>query len=184
MRNVFLYSLPVTLIAAVGCGSQEQAARSDLERDLTLVTGPSMRALTAADRPVASAIELRQFPTQPGAGVSVHKAVQSRKAARRTARHLTPKAAEPVRPTTIQRPAIADVVVPNPGTQPVTAVPADSRELPAGKTVSVIPVSSGPSPSGERGTEDIPLAGTGGSGMGGTGGSGMGGGRRERGMVY
>jgi hypothetical protein len=167
MRNAFLFSLPLTIIAATGCGSQpkEQAARSDLERDLTLVS-------RAPDRAVASPLELREVRTQPGN--TVHKVVRHR-----PARHVATRVAEPVRLAPSARPVIADVSAPGPSAQPAAAVPADSHELPPGKTVTVIPVSSGPSTSGgERGPEDIPLmAGTGGSGMGGGGGgSGMGGG--------
>jgi uncharacterized membrane protein YgcG len=167
MRNVFLFSLPLTIVAAAGCGSQhkEQAARSDLERDLTLVS-------RAPDRAVTSPLELREVRTQPGNTVSFHKVVRHR-----PARHATTSVAEPVRSAPTARPVIADVSAPSPAAQPAAAVPADSHELAPGKTVTVIPVSSGPSSSaGESGPEDIPLmAGTGGSGMGG-GGSGMGGG--------
>jgi uncharacterized membrane protein YgcG len=167
MRNVFLFSLPLTIVAAAGCGSQpkEQAARSDLERDLTLVS-------KAPDRAVTSPLELGEVRTQPGNTVSFHRVVRHR-----PARHATTRVAEPVRSAPTARPVIADVSAPSPAAQPAAAVPADSHELPPGKTVTVIPVSSGPSSSGgERGPEDIPLmAGTGGSGMGG-GGSGMGGG--------
>jgi hypothetical protein len=180
MRNVFLYSLLLTIFALIGCGAQpsEQAAGSDLKRDLTLVSRPTDHAVASPDRPVASAIELREVRTQPGASASRSKVVRQRKAVRRPARHLTAKVALPVRQTPTVQPTIADVAAPNPGAQPVAAVPADSRELPPGKTVSVIPVSSGPSPSAEPGPEDIPLAGTGWRGTGGSGlggGSGMGG---------
>lgn len=167
MRNAFLFSLPLTIVAAAGCGSQpkEQAARSDLERDLTLVS-------KAPDRAVTSPLELGEVRIHPGNSVSFHRVVRHR-----PARHATTREAEPVRSAPSARPVIADVSAPSPAAQPAAAVPADSHELPPGKTVTVIPVSSGPSSSGgEGGPEDIPLmAGTGGSGMGG-GGSGMGGG--------
>jgi len=167
MRNVFLFSLPLTIVAAVGCGSQpkEQASRSDLERDLTL-------ASEAPDRAVTSPLELGEVRTPPGNTVSLHRVVRHR-----PARHATTRVAQPVRSAPTARPVIADVSVPSPAAQPAAAVPANSHELPPGKTVTVIPVSSGPSSSsGEGGPEDTPLmAGTGGSGMGG-GGSGMGGG--------
>ena len=182
MRNSFLFSLPLTVITVAGCGPQPdaQAARSDLERDLTLVSRPPERAVSSPVGAVASEIELRMARAQQGSGASSHKVVRLRKSVRRPARDLVPVAARPVRPTTIERPGIADVVVPKAGGQPVTAVPADSRELLPGKTVTVIPVSSGPSPSGE-GADDIPPAGTRWRGMGGgsgMGGSGMGGGCR------
>jgi hypothetical protein len=183
MRNIFLFSLPLTIVVAAGCGPQpdEQAARSDLKRDLTLVSRPPDRAVIATDRVVASSLELGEVRTQPARSVSRDKLVRHRSGVRRPARRPASRAAEPDRPAPIVRATIADVAAPNPGAQPVAAVPAGSRELPPGKTVSVIPVSSGPSPSGERGAEDVPWAGTGGSGMGGGigiggGGSGMGGG--------
>jgi hypothetical protein len=165
MRNAFLYSLPIAIVAVAGCGSQpkEQATRSDLERDLTLV--PLVR-----ETAVASAVELGRLPSQTGSTTSLHRVVRHRRAHRSIA--SSPKPAPPAPAT---RPVIADVPAPRPVAQP-TAVPADSHELPPGKTVTVIPVSSGPSSgTGGGGADDIPMRGTGGSGMGG-GGSGMGGG--------
>ena len=178
MRNIFLFSLSLTIVIAAGCGPQpdERAARSDLERDLTLVSKSPDRAVTLTERAVASSLELGEVRTQPGRSVSRDKLVRHRSGVRRPARRPASKVTEPNRPPPSVRVTIADVAAPNPGARPVAAVPADSRELPPGKTVSVIPVSSGPSPSGEPAADDIPLAGIGGSGMGGTGGSGMGGG--------
>ena len=202
MRNIFLYSLPLTLVAASGCGPQadDRVARSDLERDLTLVTRLPAPAVTSTEPAVASSLELGEVRTQPGRRVSHQKLVRHKTGVRRPARRPASKAAQPNRRAPTVRTTIADVAAPNPGAQTVAAVPANSRELPPGKTISVIPVSSGPSPSGETGADDIPLAGTGGSGWGGTGGSGMGGGRgtgctgrgtpefggqpRPRGMLY
>jgi uncharacterized membrane protein YgcG len=169
MRNAFLYSLPLTIVAAAGCGSQakDQAARSDLKRDLTLVG-------KAADRAVTSPLELGEVRIQPANTVSSPRV--ARVVRHRAARHANTRIAEPVRSAPTARPAIVDVRAPSPAAQPAAEVPADSHELPPGKTVTVIPVSSGPSISDERGPEDVPLmTGTGGSGMGG-GGSGMGGG--------
>ena len=172
MRNAFPFSLPLAIIAAAGCGSQpkEQAARSDLERDLTLVS-------RAPDKAVASPLELREVRSQPrktvDPGNTIHKA--ARVVRHRPARHVTTRVADPVRPAPPAPAVVADVSVPGPAASVPEAVPADSHELPPGKTVSVIPASSGPSTAGS-GPEDIPvMVGTGGSGMGG-GGSGMGGG--------
>jgi hypothetical protein len=180
VRNIFLFSLSLTIVAAAGCGPQpdEQAARSDLERDLTLVSKSPERAATSTEPAVASSLELGEVRTQPGWSGSGHKLVRHRSGVRRPASRPASKAAEPNRPAPTVRATIVDVAAPNPGAQTVTAVPANSRELPPGKTVSVIPVSSGPSPSGEPAADDIPFAGIGGSGLGGTGGSGMGGGRK------
>jgi hypothetical protein len=175
MRNVFLCSLASTIVALAGCGSQprEQAAPSDLKRDLTL-------ASRVFDSTVASALELGEVRTQPRTTAASQKIVRHRRVVRqRPARPATAKVAKPV---------IADIVVSSPAAQAtaVTAIPADSRELPPGKTVTVIPVSSGPSPAPagrNRFPEETPMyggvgdggIGGGGSGMGG-GGSGMGGG--------
>src|SRR5690242_7969360 len=170
MRNVFLFSLPLIIIAAAGCGSppKEPTTGSDLERDLALVSKTPETA-------VASALELgevRVQPGKPGNNVSLHRVVRSRPAHR-----ATTNAAVAVRAAPIARPVVVDVAVPRPAAQPAAAAPADSHELLPGKTVTVIPVSSGPSTAGDGSRpDDIPLmAGTGGSGMGG-GGSGMGGG--------
>ena len=178
MRHIFLFSLSLTIVVAAGCGPQpdEQDARSDLERDLTLVSRPPAPPGISTDRAVASSLELGEVRTQPGRSVSRDKLVRHRSGVRRPARRPASKAAEPDRSAPADRATIADVAAPNPGAQPVVAVPANSRELSPGKTVSLIPVSSGPSPSGEPAAGDIPLAGSGRGGMWGTGGSGMGGG--------
>lgn len=183
MRNVPLFSLALTIVAVAGCSSQpkEQPVRSDLERDLTL-------ASRVSDTTVTSPLELGEARSE--AGKTLHRVVQHRSVPRhRPARRAATKVAEPVRSAPTAQPVIADVAAPSPGAQPATAVPADSRELLPGKTVTVIPVSSGPSPSGgERRPDYIPFRGGtgrgdggggwgGGSGMGGSGmgGSGMGG---------
>ena len=202
MRNIFLFSFSLIIVVATGCGPHpdEQAARFDLERDLTLVSKPPDRVATSTEPVVASSIELGEVRTQAGRSVSHQKLVRHRSGVRGPARRPASKVTAPHRPAPSVRVTIADVAAPNPGARTVAAVPANSRELPPGKTVSVIPVSSGPSPSGEAGTDDISLTGIGGSGMGGTGGSGMGGGRgrgctglgtpefggqpRPRGMLY
>jgi hypothetical protein len=169
MRNVFLFSLPLTIIAAAGCGSQpvEQPTHTDLQRDLTLVP--------THDRAVASPIELGEVRARSGSRSASHAAVQRRAVHSRAALYPTTKVYEPSK-ARAAHPVIADVAVPNPGARPATAVPVSSHELPPGQTATVIPVMSGPSPSEEVGTDDMPVrCGTGGSGMGG-GGSGMGGG--------
>jgi hypothetical protein len=194
MRNAFLYSLPIAIVAVAGCGSEpkEQATRSDLKRDLTLVSRPRETA-------VASAVELGRPLSQTGTTTSLHRVARPGRAHRSTA--SSPKPAPPAPAT---RPVIADIPAPSPASQRTSApaIPADSHELPPGKTVTVIPVSSGPSTAGGgREPDDIPMRGTGGSGMGGSGmgggGSGMGGGRcpgrdipgigiasRPRGVLY
>src|SRR4051794_22837019 len=134
MRNVFLFSLPLTIIAVAGCGSQPkgQPAASDLARDLTLVTKDR-------DRAVASPLELGEVRVQQGNtdfSNSVVKAVRHR-----PAHHATLKVAERARSAPTTHPVLVDVSAPSPAAQPsaATAVPADSHELPPGKTVTVIP---------------------------------------------
>ena len=172
MRNIILFSLPLTIVAAAGCGSQPKesaAAPSDSVRDLPLVS-------RTADRPVASALELGEVRTQPGKSASHSAVVRHRRVARRAALYPTTKVYEPSTSASTAQPVIADVATPSPGASRAVAVPADSHELPPGKTVTIIPVLSGPTPVEDPGTERFPcLAGCGGSGMGG-GGSGMGGG--------
>ncbi len=165
MRSAFLFPLSLSLVVA-GCGSQvkEHAARSDLERDLTLVGQAPQTA-------VATPIELGQIrtPTASRSTVSSRHRIRHRAAAR----------------STVSAPKPVEVVAGAPrfpAVQPTNTTPADPRELPPGKTVTVIPVSSGPSTSDRGiGTDGFPRPGygTGGSGMGGGGraggGSGMGG---------
>jgi hypothetical protein len=192
MRPVFLLTLPLVIVAA-GCSFQptRQEARSDLERDLTLATKTD-------ERPVASAIELGRVRNQPAKGTSTTPTVVRRRSiAHRAVSYPRTKVYEPSASAQATRPVIVDVATPNPGAQPVMAIPAGSHELPPGKTITVIPVMSGPTPSPDRGTDDVPFRrGTGGSGMGGSGmgggGSGMGGdcpgrgisGGRPRGLLY
>jgi hypothetical protein len=170
MRTAFLFPLSITLVVVAGCGShvKEQAARSDLERDLTLVS-------KAPETAIASSIELGQLPAQSGGTVSLRRTVRHRPARRSTASAPRPvQVAAAAAPATTTAPAPSSVVQPT-NTAPV---PADKHELPPGKTVTVIPVSSGPSTAdgGGRGPDEFPMPGygTGGSGMGGVG-SGMGG---------
>lgn len=170
MRNAFLYSLPAAIIAVAGCGSQprEQAARSDLQRDLTLATH-------LTDSAVVSPVELGEFQAQAG---NIISQASHRVARHRAVRHPNPVVAKTNQVGRANAPATAPAPVAT-VSQPasVADVPLDSHELLPGKTVTVIPVSSGPSTGSgaARGPDDLPvMAGTGGSGMGG-GGSGMGG---------
>jgi hypothetical protein len=168
MRSAFLFPLSLSLVVVAGCSSKvkEQAARSDLERDLTLVQAPQ----TA----VATPLELGQIrtPTDSRSTVSSRHRVRHRSAPRSTV--SAPKPVQ-VAADAGPAPAPAPAVV-----QPTNTTTADPHELPPGKTVAIIPVSSGPSPSDARGPDRFPPRfGTGGSGMGGGeragGGSGMGG---------
>ena len=142
MRTVFL--LPLTAVVAVvaGCGSQgkESGALSAPQRDLTL-------AAQASHVEIASPIELRQLQTQP-------------QTVRRSPRMV--QAASPRRATepkvifaSVATPAPV-LAVPTPVAQPGSpSEPANDRELLPGKTVTVIPASSGPS-AGSDGTDEVP----------------------------
>jgi hypothetical protein len=166
MRSAFLFPLSLSLVVVAGCGSRakEPVPRSDLERDLTLVSQAPQTA-------VATPIELGQIQISRGS----RNTVSSRHRIRyRATLRSTVSAPKPVQPTAIAAPAPAAVQARN-------TTPADPHELAPGKTVTIIPVSSGPSTSRGEGTDRFPPPryGTGGSGMGGGdragGGSGMGG---------
>ena len=163
MRSAFLFPLSLSLVV-VGCGSQvkEHAARSDLERDLTLVGQAPQTA-------IATPIELGRIRTPTGSGGTVSSRHRIR---HRAATRATVRAPKPV-----------DVVAGAPRFHPTNTTPADPRELAPGKTVSIIPASSGISDAegvdGFPAPRPGPRPGTGGSGMGGGdragGGSGIGG---------
>lgn len=162
MRSAFLFPLSLSLVV-VGCGSgvKEHAARSDLERDLTLVGQDPQTA-------IATPIELGRVRTPTGSGSTVSSRPRIR---HRAATRSTVRAPKPVQVAVDPAPVPAVV-------QPTNTTPADPRELPPGKTVSVIPVSSGISDADGADGFSAPGYGTGGSGMGGGragGGSGMGG---------
>jgi hypothetical protein len=158
MRSAFLFPLSLSLVVA-GCGSQvkEHAARSDLERDLTLVGQAPQTA-------IATPVELGRIRT-PSTVSSRHRT-----------RHRAATRSAVSAPKPVQAAAAPVLAV-------VNTTPADPRELPPGKTVSVIPASSGISDAegadGFPARRPGPRPGTGGSGMGGGdragGGSGMGG---------
>ena len=170
MRSAFLFPLSLSLVVAAACSPKvkEHAARSDLERDLTLV-GP------ARDTAVATSLELGQIRTPADS----RSTLSSRQRVRhRSARRSTVRAAKPVQVAAkpASKPTPAPTVV-----HPAITTTADPHELPPGKTVTIIPVSRGPSIADVGGADGPlpPIYGTGGSGMGGGeragGGSGMGG---------
>jgi hypothetical protein len=168
MRSAFLFPLSLSLIAVAGCGSQAQDPKpgSDLKRDLTIVSQASQAA-------VATPIELEQVRprTVSRSTVSARHSVRHRAASRSAVR-----APKPLPVTAVA--AAAPAASPAPAVvEPTNTAPANPRELPPGKTVTVIPVSTGSSTGTDEGA--APRFGTGGSGMGGGeragGGSGMGG---------
>ncbi len=134
MRTTVLFPLTALVAVAAGCGSEvrEQTASSVPHRDLTLVTQNPQVA-------VASALETRQLRTP-------HRTVHHSQLAAQLAAQLAPvTAAAPV------------LAAPQPVAEPVPtpAIPINDRELPPGKTVTVIPVSSGPSTGTDK-TDELP----------------------------
>jgi hypothetical protein len=145
MRTIVLLPLTALVAVAAGCGSgaREPAARALPQRDLTLVT-------QTAQVEVASPVELQQLRTH-----------------RRTVRPSQPAArpalvrrSGPLQPRVVLATLAAPVVAAaEPVAQP--ASPASNsindRELLPGKTVTVIPASSGPSIDPDR-TDELPAA--------------------------
>lgn len=170
MRSAFLFPLSLSLIAVAGCDSQTKhpTPGSDLKRDLTIVSQASPTA-------VATPIELEQVQARTVGRntVSARHTVRHRAASRAVVSAPRPA---PVRTVAAAAPAAS----PAPAVVQTTNTAAPNpRELPPGKTVTVIPVSTGPSTSQADPGFGPPRYGTGGSGMGGGeragGGSGMGG---------
>jgi hypothetical protein len=132
MRTVFLLPIAAVVAVVAGCGSEarEQRAGSLPQRDLTLVT-------QTAQVEIASPVELQQ--------VRIH---------RRTIRQAPRSSREPkiiLAAVTASTPVLA---VPEPVAPATTAAtPANDRELLPGKTVTVIPASSGPSAGSDRADE-------------------------------
>ena len=139
MRLVLL--LPLTVLAVVsGCGSprEEEVAVSKPERDLALpAQAPRVE--------IASPVELGRVQLQPAANPS--RRIHGR--SRPSVPTIIPAVVEPV--------AAAAPVVSKPAgyTAPAAAGPVNDRELPPGKTVTIIPASSGPSIESD-GVDELP----------------------------
>jgi hypothetical protein len=159
MRTATLFPLAVAMIAIPGCGPEvkEETALGVPERDLTLVTA-------APEVEIASPVELQRPEVS-----------QARRGSRPTAK----PAAVPRRPKAKSKPfpATADAPALVPATRaPVSrfagreSEPVNDRELPPGKTVTVIPASTGPSTGdGDGDFSNCRRGMGGGSGMGGPG---------------
>jgi hypothetical protein len=138
MRTIFLRPLTALVAIVAGCGSEarEPAARSVPDRDLTLVT-------QTAQAEIASPVETQQLRI-PHRTVPLEPKVKLAAVAAPLAALGAPvlAAAEPV-------------------AQPATTASTsdNDRELLPGKTVTVIPVSSGPSPGSDRADEFPPAQG-------------------------
>jgi len=158
MRTMLL--LPLTALVAVvaGCGSEagELAARSVPERDLTLVT-------QAAQVEVASPVEMKRPQVQT-------RTVRPSRLARapRSSREAKVEVADEWVPARVLAPS-------QPVAQPVsTPSTPNDRELLPGKTVTLIPASSGPSPGVEPADELHAIRHGGGKCRGGRRGPGIG----------
>ncbi len=133
MRTVLLLPIAALVVAAAGCGSevreqslpraQRGAARAYPERDLTLVN-------QSPEVVVASRLELQ--PLRPPARLA--RAPRSRRLE--------------AKPALAAVAAVAPVAAPEPVALPdgTTWTADNDRELLPGKTVTLIPASSGPSP--------------------------------------
>lgn len=121
MRTVLVFPLAALVAVVTGCGSgvSEQKARSLPPRDLTLVT-------QGAQVEVASPVEMQRVRPQ-------HRTVR------------LPRTRQPAVIHAVV--AATPVLAAEPVAQPLspTPIPASDRELLPGKTVTLIPVSSGPS---------------------------------------
>jgi hypothetical protein len=128
MRSCLLIAFAM---AVAGCNQPkpEESAVS-LRRDLTLAPAP--------DREIVSSVELER--PQPR--------VTSARATRRhvSARKSPPVDLEPIRPATI--------IQASPQQTETAPEPASGRELPPGKTVTLIPASSGPSTAADPGVDE------------------------------
>lgn len=121
MRITFLLPLTAVIAGVAGCGPQarEQTTGSLPQRDLTLAT-------QTPEVTIASPVET----ARP-------------RAARRSVRSQRASAVAPV--ATLEA-GPAPVVTPEPVAQPLPEpAPANDRELLPGKTITIIPTSSGPS---------------------------------------
>ncbi len=141
MRPVLL--LPLTALVAVvaGCGSdiKEQATGSVPQRDLTLVTQP-------AQVEIASPIEMQRPQVQ-------HRMARPSRLARAPRSSREPKVR--VADVWVPAPVVATPQVAQPAS--TAATPANDRELLPGKTVTLIPASTGPSPGSDT-ADDLPAA--------------------------
>lgn len=143
MRSIVLLPLAALVAVVAGCGfdAREQslpqaergAARPVPQRDLTLMTQtPEVR--------IASPVEMQQLRPQG------RTSSPARRPAARESRALEP---------TVVR-AVLVTAAPEPVAQPAST-PANDRELLPGRTVTLIPASSGPSSSPDV-TDEFPEA--------------------------
>jgi hypothetical protein len=139
MRKVVLFLLPAAVAVFAACGTgetegREEATASVPERDLTMAAAPS-------ETVVAGPVELRQTRTPP----------RITRPSRRAERPSIPVEAKPV-PVVL---TVTTVPVAVSDSAAFSPSPASDRELPPGKTVTIIPASTGNSSPSEW-DEDFP----------------------------
>lgn len=123
MRTRLLSLMIVVVAGASGCHEQaHEETATTLQRDLTLAVPPP-------NMEIASPVELERPQPQVTPSRAVRRQVSARKS---PAINL-----EPIRPTVIIPASIRPIET--------TPEPATGRELPPGKTITLIPTSSGPS---------------------------------------
>jgi hypothetical protein len=131
MRSSVLLPLTALVVVAAGCGSKsnEQAVDSNLQRDLTLVTRSAQVQIASpaeTERPRVQRRTVNQSRRAVGAKVQLASTAVA-----------TPTRKPMARPTSM------------------VMIPANDRELLPGKTVTVVPTSSGPS-TGSNWTDQEP----------------------------
>jgi len=148
MRALFPVPLAFVVVVA-GCGSApEESGRASgvPHRDLTLQEAP------APDMAVASAVELPQpRPERP----TIHRPQRSPHSALAPSRtQASPDAAPTAEAVAVPAvaPAPASVAAP----PIVDEAAADPHSLAPGRTITIIPASSGPSMGSDRGENDMP----------------------------
>ena len=125
MRTTVLFLLTVTGALAMGCGSEQRAQTtgSVQERDITLrPPPPAVEIVTAVER-----LQPARHPAPPRV-----------RPAGRPQRQLRPPPADSQAVASVVPPAITAGAV-------AAEEPLSERELPPGKTITLIPASSGPS---------------------------------------
>jgi hypothetical protein len=146
MRTVYLLPLTAMVAVVAGCGSQgrDPAARSVPQRDLTL-------AAQTREVDIASPVELQNLRTQ-------YRTVRPARTPRRSsAQRPSPVVTKPASASVATAPTV--VLASYPVAEPANTAPeaANDRELLPGKTVTLIPASSGPSAAPDE-TGDFPTA--------------------------
>jgi hypothetical protein len=170
MHTIFLVSVTVGMASLTGCGSGPQMPDRPTvpKRDLTL-------GAAAPEVEVASPVELnRAEPEQPRTSV---------RRTRRRATTFQPTIVPAVLKSTVA-PAAPVAAAPEPtASQPTpVALPTDSHELPPGKTITIIPASTGSSGGSDPAAEPHTARGEMGGMIGGGHGGRCGGRGRGRGI--